>query len=174
MPPIWCPSLCFSVSSYASFDFTLKSHDLPRVILRLIIESGCKNIQPSHCHIPSWYRRYEIISITSFPYLFDFYHPWSWIPLYLILFYFIVIITHQRDLDFAHVMCIKCTNSLSMHKAVLVFTHSETLLRAAGVVHVMEDGVIVESGEYSTLKSLRGLTTWKKIELLKNLIIRDL
>ena len=55
-----------------------------------------------------------------------------------------------------------CSNSLSAQKAVLVFTHSEILLRAAGVVHVMEGGVIVESGEYSTLKSLTGLTARKE------------
>ena len=57
----------------------------------------------------------------------------------------------------------QCSPRLSAQKAVLVFTHSEILLRAAGIVHVMEGGVIVESGEYSTLKSVTGLTALKQL-----------
>ena len=51
---------------------------------------------------------------------------------------------------------------LSRHKAVLVFTHSEMLMRAAKVVHVMDEGVIVESGEYGNLKSLVGVSSRKE------------
>ena len=47
---------------------------------------------------------------------------------------------------------------LSARKAVLVFTHSETLMRAAKIVHVMVDGLIVESGVYNELKSIQGLS----------------
>ena len=46
---------------------------------------------------------------------------------------------------------------------MLVFTHSEMLMRAAKVVHVMDEGVIVESAEYSDLKSLVGISSWKDI-----------
>lgn len=42
-----------------------------------------------------------------------------------------------------------------------MFTHSEMLMRAAKVVHVMDEGVIVESAEYSDLKSLVGVSSRK-------------
>jgi len=38
-------------------------------------------------------------------------------------------------------------------KVVVVVTHSEQLLRAAKIAHVIEDGRIVESGKYSALKA---------------------
>jgi putative ABC transport system ATP-binding protein len=47
---------------------------------------------------------------------------------------------------------IRALISLSAHKVVLVFTHSELLMQAAGVVHVMEEGKIVESGDFNSLK----------------------
>jgi ABC-type multidrug transport system fused ATPase/permease subunit len=40
-------------------------------------------------------------------------------------------------------------------KVVLAVTHSEALLRAARVVHVMAGGRVVESGEFSALKCLQ-------------------
>lgn len=48
-------------------------------------------------------------------------------------------------------------NRLSVRKAVLVFTHSEALMLAADIIHVMDDGLIVESGVYSDLKRVQGL-----------------
>ena len=56
---------------------------------------------------------------------------------------------------------VRALTRLSARKAVLVFTHSEVLMKAASVVHVMEGGVIVESGLYSSLRSIHGLNSIK-------------
>ena len=44
------------------------------------------------------------------------------------------------------------------------------LMRAAKVVHVMDEGVIVESGEYGNLKSLVGVNSRKEAWMQSKII----
>ena len=48
----------------------------------------------------------------------------------------------------------------------MVFTHSEILMRAAREVHVMEDGVVIESGAFSELKCLNGMNSIKDAKVM--------
>ena len=45
------------------------------------------------------------------------------------------------------------TLRLKKTKCVVVFTHSPTLMAAADMLHLLEEGAIVESGRYEDLKS---------------------
>lgn len=44
--------------------------------------------------------------------------------------------------------------SLSKNKAVVVFTHSELVMKAADVVHVVSDGAVQASGDFAAVKGL--------------------
>ena len=45
-----------------------------------------------------------------------------------------------------------CTYRLSASKTIVVFTHSEPIMRCASVVHVIGNGGVITSGTYEQVK----------------------
>lgn len=55
-------------------------------------------------------------------------------------------------------LILKITCRLSSSKTIVVFTHSEALLRCASAIHLLKQGTVVASGTYESLTQSTNLT----------------